>query len=109
VAALEERMAAAKIDDGPVFRSVNRHGRIAATALHDRGVARIVQKLAATVGLDATRYSGHSLRAGFATSAAMNGVEERGSPGRRSTARAEPRSGLLYWAKLVTFCGLALY
>jgi integrase len=77
VLALEEWMAAAKIDEGPVFRSVDRYGRIAPPALHDRAVARIVQKLAVAVGLDAEAYSGHSLRAGFATSAAMNGVEER--------------------------------
>jgi integrase len=77
VAALEAWLTVAKIDDGPVFRSVDRHGRIAPTALHDRAVGRIVQKLASTIGLDAEAYSGHSLRAGFATSAAMNGVEER--------------------------------
>jgi len=40
-------------------------------------VARVVQKLAVAVGLDPTVYSGHSLRAGFATSAAMHGIEER--------------------------------
>jgi integrase len=77
VVALEEWMTEARIDGGPVFRSVDRHGRIATTALHDRAVARIVQKLASAMGLDAAVYSGHSLRAGFATSAAMNGVEER--------------------------------
>ncbi len=77
VAALEAWLSAAGINDGPVFRAVNRHGRVAASAVDDRAVARIVQKLAARVGLDASLYSGHSLRAGLATSAAMNGVEER--------------------------------
>jgi integrase len=77
VAALQAWLAVAEIVDGPVFRSVNRHGGIAATALHDRAVARIVQKLVLAIGLDTDAYSGHSLRAGFATSAAIHGVEER--------------------------------
>lgn len=77
VAALEAWLAAAGIAEGPVFRAVDRHGRIAATALDDRAVARVVQKLAAAIGLDPVGFSGHSLRAGFATSAAMCGVEER--------------------------------
>jgi integrase len=77
VAALEAWLAIAHIDEGPAFRSVDRHGRVAATALDDRAVARVVQKLAAAVGLDPSVYSGHSLRAGFATSAAAHGIEER--------------------------------
>jgi integrase len=77
VAALNAWLAAAGSDEGPVFRAVDRHGRVGAATLNDRAVARVVQKLAAVVGLDASLYSGHSLRAGLATSAAMNGVEER--------------------------------
>ena len=77
VAALEAWLVAAGIDEGPVFRAVDRHGRIGAAVPNDRAVARVVQKLAAVLGLDASLYSGHSLRAGLATSAAMNGVEER--------------------------------
>jgi site-specific recombinase XerD len=77
VAALEAWLTAASVPEGPAFRSVDRHGRVAATALDDRAVARVVQKLAAAVGLNSSAYSGHSLRAGFATSAAMHGIEER--------------------------------
>lgn len=77
VAALEAWLSAAGIEAGPIFRAVNRHGCVAVTALNDRAVARIVQRLAAALGLDATAFSGHSLRAGFATSAAMYGIEER--------------------------------
>ena len=36
-----------------------------------------MQKPAVAIGLDAALYSGDSLGAGFATSAAMSGVEER--------------------------------
>ncbi|MBL6454524.1 site-specific integrase [Belnapia sp. T6] len=77
VAALEAWLIAGSVPEGAVFRSVDRHGRVAPTALDDRAVARVVQKLAAAVGLNPTIYSGHSLRAGFATSAAAHGIEER--------------------------------
>ncbi len=60
-----------------MFRAVDRHGRVGTAAPDDRAVARVVQKLAARVGLDASLFSGRSLRAGFATSAAMRGIEER--------------------------------
>jgi integrase len=40
-------------------------------------VARIVQRAAKRAGLDPSRYAGHSLRAGLATTAAAAGVEER--------------------------------
>lgn len=76
VAALEAWRTAAGIVDGPVFRSVNRHGQIGAR-LSGHAVARIVKARAAQGGLDPTLYSGHSLRAGFATAAATAGVEER--------------------------------
>ena len=62
---------------GPVFRSINRHGRIQPRRLSPADVARIVKKLAERAGLDATKYAGHSLRAGHATSAAIAGASER--------------------------------
>lgn len=40
-------------------------------------VARIVKKLAQRAGLDASKYAGHSLRAGHATAAAIAGASER--------------------------------
>jgi len=64
-------------DSGPIFRAVDRLGRIRATRLSDRDVARIVKRAAAAAHLDPERFAGHSLRAGLATSAAIAGVEER--------------------------------
>lgn len=64
-------------NDGPVFRSINRHGHIADKALSGKGVSLIVKRCAAAAGLDQAVYSGHSLRAGFATTAAANGANER--------------------------------
>jgi integrase len=59
---------------GPVFRGVSKGGVISADSLSDRAVADIVKNYAEKAGLDPARYSGHSLRAGLATSAAQNGV-----------------------------------
>ena len=45
--------------------------------MSDRSVALTVKKYTAIAGLDSNKYSGHSLRSGFATSAADLGAEER--------------------------------
>jgi site-specific recombinase XerD len=65
------------VTTGPVFHSINRHGGVQARRLSPSDVARIVKKLAQRAGLDATKYAGHSLRAGHATSAAIAGASER--------------------------------
>ncbi len=68
---------AAGITEGALFRSVNRHGQVQPGRLSDKAVALVVKRSAAAAGLDAAKYSGHSLRAGLATSAAAAGVQER--------------------------------
>ena len=45
--------------------------------LSDKSVALIIKKYAYIAGLDPTKYAGHSLRSGFATTAAEFGAEER--------------------------------
>ena len=45
--------------------------------ISDKGVALIIKKYALWAGLDPSKYAGHSLRSGFATSAAESGAEER--------------------------------
>ena len=45
--------------------------------MSDKNVALIIKKYAALAGLDHRKYSGHSLRSGFATSTAELGAEER--------------------------------
>lgn len=67
----------AGLASGPVFRSINRHGKVQADRLNPADVARVVKKLAERAGLDAAKYAGHSLRAGHATSAAIAGASER--------------------------------
>jgi integrase len=68
---------AAGLTGGPLFRSVNRHGKVHPGRLSGIDVARVVKKLVGRAGLDPARFSGHSLRAGHATSAAMAGASER--------------------------------
>lgn len=77
VQALLVWLEASGITEGPVFRSVNRHGRLQPGRLSDRAVALAVKRRAKACGLDPARYAGHSLRAGLATSAAAAGVQER--------------------------------
>jgi integrase len=74
VRALEDWLSAGRIEDGPVFRPVDRHGRVAAGRLSGEAVSLIVRDRMTAAGFDATDYSRHSLRAGFATSATRAGV-----------------------------------
>jgi len=74
VRSLQDWLQAAKITTGPLFRPINRHGQVGATALSDQSVALIVKKLAKAAGLDEKTYSGHSLRSGSITTAANRGV-----------------------------------
>ena len=74
VAALRAWLDAARIIDGPLFRSVSRWGHVGRDALHARHVAEVVKRAAKRVGLDPRSLAGHSLRAGFATTAASVGA-----------------------------------
>ena len=67
---------AARLDHGPAFRAIDRHGRVAAGRLYPGSIARIVKRAAEAAGLDPAAYAGHSLRAGFATQAFLNGAAE---------------------------------
>lgn len=65
---------AADIQSGALFRGISRYGQVRADRMTAQSVALIVKRCVTAAGLDAARYSGHSLRAGFATSAAMAGA-----------------------------------
>jgi integrase len=74
VRALREWLDAAGIESGPVFERImpdrKRAGRLSPAA-----VAAIVKSAAIAIGLDPTRFAGHSLRSGFATSASAAGAD----------------------------------
>ena len=65
VISLNEWINYAKINNGKIFN------------ISDKSVALIIKKYALIAGLDNTKYAGHSLRSGFATSTAETGADER--------------------------------
>jgi site-specific recombinase XerD len=66
-------MEAAGLEAGGVFRSVDRHDNIG-ESLSTRAAGDIVKHYARLAGLDPDDFGGHSLRAGFVTSAAERGA-----------------------------------
>lgn len=76
VAAVRAWLETAGIGSGAAFRSIDRFGRIARGRLSAQSVALIVKRAARAAGLDHRRLSAHSLRAGFATQAALSNVSD---------------------------------
>ena len=74
VVAVQAWLAAAAITTGTLFRMMRKGDRVTGERLTDRSVADLVKRMATAAGLDPARYSGHSLRAGLATSAALAGA-----------------------------------
>ena len=61
-----------RISKGPLFQTMRRGGHLRGRALHHSDIPRIVKHYAALTGLDPKQVAGHSLRAGFVTSAAVH-------------------------------------
>jgi integrase len=74
VACLDAWSSASGVAESAIFRPVDRHGRVQPTRLSGEAVSILIRQRIAAAGLDPTGYSGHSLRAGLATSAAQAGV-----------------------------------
>ena len=101
----------AGITAGPLFRTVDRAGRLLDRRMSPRAVARAVKRVGTAVGLDACKLGGHSLRAGFATEAARAGASERSiarQTGHRSMAvlRGYIRDGTLFSDNAAALVGL---
>lgn len=77
----------AKIDSGPIFRRIDKGGHIH-ERLTPQSVALIIKKRCKAAGIDHRPYSGHSLRAGLATSAALAGATSDSI--RRTTRHESP-------------------
>jgi integrase len=77
VRAVQSWLDLSGIGEGPLFRSVNKHGQLMESRLSDRAVADVVKRTLRAAGKSARRFAGHSLRAGLITQAAMAGVSER--------------------------------
>lgn len=61
----------------PLFPAINRHGHISDTAISGRAISELVKRYAHRAGHNADDFAGHSLRAGFATQAALGGASDR--------------------------------
>ena len=66
-----------KIKRGPIFVRFSKGVNLTNIRLTDQSVALIIKEYLTKAGVDNKNYSGHSLRSGFATSAAEAGAEER--------------------------------
>lgn len=77
VRAVQTWLELAGIDQGPLFRAVNKHSHVSVTRLSDRAVADVVKRSLKAAGKSTRRFAAHSLRAGLITQAAMAGVSER--------------------------------
>jgi site-specific recombinase XerC len=75
VRALQTWLATSDLVSGPLFRAVDRAGRIGGGRLTARIVGERLKKIGARSGLDPQSYAAHSLRSGFATSAARANKE----------------------------------
>jgi integrase len=61
---------------GPLFFRVTNGDTLRAERIGGEGVADVVKRAVASLGLDPHLYAGHSLRAGYVTAAAENGSSE---------------------------------
>tara|TARA_B110000027_G_scaffold118095_1_gene129862 strand:- start:3339 stop:4295 length:957 start_codon:yes stop_codon:yes gene_type:complete len=77
VVSLKKWIKISKITSGPVFRRFIKGSKLSQNRLTDQTVALLIKEYLQLAGIDSKNYSGHSLRSGFATSAAESGVEER--------------------------------
>ena len=66
-----------KINSGPLFRRFTKGSKLSDKRLSDQTVALLIKNYLKIAGIESGNYSGHSLRSGFATSAAESGAEER--------------------------------
>lgn len=74
VNSLEEWLSASSIAQGAIFRGVNRHSQLKNERMSGEAVAIVLKNRIGKLGHDVSQFSGHSLRAGFATSAAIAGA-----------------------------------
>ena len=77
VVSLKNWIELSKITSGPVFRRFVKGSKLSENRLTDQTVALLIKEYLNLAGIDSKNYSGHSLRSGFATTAAESGAEER--------------------------------
>lgn len=76
IEALEHYLSTAQITSGYIFRRITKTKRMLKYGLESRTISNVIKKYAALAGFDdIDSFSGHSLRAGFLTSAALHGAD----------------------------------
>jgi len=77
IISLKNWIEISKIKSGPLFRRFVKGSKLSENRLTDQTVALLIKEYLKLAGIDSKNYSGHSLRSGFATSAAESGADER--------------------------------
>ena len=77
VISISEWIKISKINSGALFRRFTKGSKLSGNRLTDQTVALLIKEYLKLAGIENSNYSGHSLRSGFATSAAEAGAEER--------------------------------
>ena len=77
VLSIKKWIKISNINSGPLFRRFSKGSKLTENRLTDQTVALLLKNYLNLVGIDSKNYSGHSLRSGFATSAAESGADER--------------------------------
>ena len=69
---LQDWLQASGIAQGHLFQTMKRGGKLRGQPMHHSDIPRLVKHYAGLIGLNSKDVSGHSLRAGFVTSAAVH-------------------------------------
>ena len=77
VLSLKNWIQVSNINSGPLFRRFSKNSKLLEKRLSDQTIALLIKKYLKLAGIENKNFSGHSLRSGFATSAAESGAEER--------------------------------
>ncbi len=77
VISIKKWIEISKISSGAIFRRFIKGSKLSHNRLTDQSVALLIKHYLKLAGIESKYYSGHSLRSGFATSAAESGAEER--------------------------------
>ena len=77
VVSIKKWIEMSKIRSGALFRRFAKGSKLTDNRLTDQTVALLIKEYLELAGLESKNYSGHSLRSGFATSAAEFGADER--------------------------------
>ena len=77
VVSIRKWIEISKINSGALFRRFTKGSKLSNNRLSDQTVALLIKDYLKIAGIESRNYSGHSLRSGFATTAAESGAEER--------------------------------